>query len=37
MAINFRKGMPARKLDRAAFEARFRSRFVDPAFRPLEK
>src|ERR1041385_5777558 len=31
-----RKGMPPRKLDRAAFEARFRSSFVDPVFRPLE-
>jgi multimeric flavodoxin WrbA len=35
--IDVRKGMPPRKLDRAAFEARLRSRFVDPVFRPLEK
>jgi len=32
-----RKGMPAVKLDRAEFEARYRSRFIDPAFRPLQK
>jgi multimeric flavodoxin WrbA len=37
MAIDVRKGMPPRKLDRATFEARFRSRFVDPVFRPLER
>jgi len=37
MAIDVRKGMPPRKLDRAAFETRFRSRFVDPVFRPLER
>src|SRR3954468_21047743 len=30
-----RKGMPAVKLDRAEFEKRYRSRFVDPAFREL--
>jgi hypothetical protein len=30
-----RKGMPAVKLDRAEFEKRYRSRFVDPAFRRL--
>jgi multimeric flavodoxin WrbA len=30
-----RKGMPAVKLDRAEFERRYRSRFVDPAFRWL--
>src|SRR5688500_20265806 len=35
MAIDVRKGMPTRKLSRAAFEARFKSRFVDPAFGPL--
>jgi len=35
--VDVRKGMPPRKLDRAAFEARFRSRFVDPVFGPLEK
>jgi hypothetical protein len=32
-----RKGMPAVKLDRAEFERRYRSRFIDPAFKPLEK
>ena len=37
MAVDVRKGMPPRKLDRAAFEARFRSRFVDPVFRSLER
>jgi hypothetical protein len=37
MAVDVRKGMPPRKLGRAAFETRFRSRFVDPAFRPLER
>jgi multimeric flavodoxin WrbA len=31
-----RKGMPPRKLDRAQFEQRFKSRFVDPAFGPLQ-
>ena len=30
-----RKGMPAVKLDRAEFEKRYRSRFVDPAFKRL--
>jgi len=28
--IDARKGMPARKFDRATFEVRFLSRFVDP-------
>jgi hypothetical protein len=32
-----RKGMPTVKLDRAEFERRYRSRFIDPAFKPLEK
>jgi multimeric flavodoxin WrbA len=32
-----RKGMPPVKLDREEFEKRFKSRFVDPAFEPLEK
>jgi hypothetical protein len=32
-----RKGMPAVKLDRAEFERRYRSRFVDPAFKPLQR
>lgn len=31
-----RKGMPARKLDRAAFARRYRSAFSDPAFGPLQ-
>jgi multimeric flavodoxin WrbA len=31
-----RKGMPSPRLDRAAFEARFRAQFTDPAFAPLE-
>jgi multimeric flavodoxin WrbA len=29
--------MPAVKLDRAEFERRYRSRFIDPAFKPLER
>jgi len=37
MAVDVRKGMPPRKLDRATFEARLRSRFVDPVFRPLKR
>jgi len=37
MTVDVRKGMPPRKLDRAAFETRLRSRFVDPVFRPLER
>jgi multimeric flavodoxin WrbA len=37
MAIDVRKGMPARKLSREVFEERFRSRFVDPAFAPLQR
>lgn len=32
-----RKGMPSVKLDRAEFERRYRSRFVDPAFKPLQR
>lgn len=32
-----RKGMPAVKLPREEFEKRYRSRFVDPAFRPLQR
>jgi multimeric flavodoxin WrbA len=32
-----RKGMPTVKLDRAEFERRYRSRFIDRAFKPLEK
>jgi multimeric flavodoxin WrbA len=32
-----RKGMRSRQLDRAAFDQRFKSRFVDPVFAPLQK
>jgi multimeric flavodoxin WrbA len=32
-----RKGMPPRKLGREAFEQRFKSRFIDPAFAPLQR
>src|SRR4030081_1426893 len=32
-----RKGMPPVKLSREEFESRYRSRFVDPAFRPLQR
>ena len=32
-----RKGMPAVKLSRDEFEKRYRSRFADPAFKPLQK
>src|SRR5437764_11137757 len=32
-----RKGMPAVKLDRSEFEKRYRARFIDPAFQPLQK
>ena len=32
-----RKGMPAVKLDRAEFEKRYRSRFIDPAFKSLSR
>ena len=32
-----RKGMPSVKLSREEFEKRYRSRFVDPAFRPLQR
>jgi len=32
-----RKGMPPVKVDRQEFERRFKSRFVDPAFAPLEQ
>jgi hypothetical protein len=35
--LNVRKGMPAVKLSRDEFEKRYRSRFVDPAFGPLQK
>ena len=32
-----RKGMPPRQLDRASFDQRFKSRFVDPVFASLQK
>src|SRR5436305_8466765 len=32
-----RKGMPPVKLSREEFEQRYRSRFVDPAFEPLQR
>src|SRR5689334_1007433 len=32
-----RKGMPAVKLERAEFERRYCSRFIDPVFKPLER
>jgi multimeric flavodoxin WrbA len=32
-----RKGMPPVKLPREEFEKRYRSRFIDPAFRPLQR
>src|ERR1700704_3951040 len=32
-----RKGMPPRQLDRATFDQRFKSRFVDAVFAPLQK
>ena len=31
-----RKGMPSVKLSRQEFESRYRSRFVEPVFAPLE-
>lgn len=33
---DIRKGMPERRLDRAAFEQRYRSAFIDPAFDRLD-
>ena len=32
-----RKGMPPRKLDRASFQDRFLSAFIDPSFDPLRR
>jgi hypothetical protein len=32
-----RKGMPSVELSRQEFEKRYRSRFADPAFKPLER
>jgi hypothetical protein len=35
--VDVRRGMPPVKLSREEFESRYRSRFVDPAFRPLQR
>jgi hypothetical protein len=35
--LDVRKGMPAVKLSRHEFERRYRSRFADPAFKPLQR
>jgi multimeric flavodoxin WrbA len=35
--VDVRKGMPPSKLSRAEFEQRYRSRFTDPAFAPLQR
>jgi hypothetical protein len=35
--IDVRKGMPSVELSREEFEKRYRSRFADPAFRPLQR
>ena len=37
MQVDVRKGMPPVTLDRAEFERRYRSRFTDPVFQPLQK
>src|SRR3954469_19677567 len=37
MEPDVRKGMPPVKLSREEFERRYRSRFVDPAFKPLQR
>jgi len=37
MSVDVRKGMPPVKLTRDEFEKRYRSRFIDPAFAPLQK
>src|SRR3954466_387698 len=37
MAPEVRKGMPPVKLSREEFERRYRSRFTDPAFEPLQR
>jgi hypothetical protein len=34
---NIRRGLPPVKLSRREFETRYRSRFVDPAFKPLQR
>jgi multimeric flavodoxin WrbA len=36
-APDIRKGMPPVKLSREEFEKRYRSRYVDPVFRPLQR
>src|ERR1700709_396615 len=36
-SVEVRKGMPAVKLTREEFEKRYRSRFADPAFKPLTR
>ena len=35
--VDIRKGMPSVELSRKEFEKRYRSRFVDPAFEPLQR
>jgi multimeric flavodoxin WrbA len=35
--VDVRKGMPSVELSREEFEKRYRSRFVDPAFEPLQR
>ena len=35
--VDVRKGMPSSRLSRAEFEQRYRSRFADPAFAPLQR
>jgi len=35
--VDVRKGMPPVRLSRAEFESRYRSRFVDPVFAPLQR
>jgi hypothetical protein len=35
--VDVRKGMPSVELSRQEFEKRYRSRFADPAFAPLQR
>src|SRR5438445_12364110 len=35
--VDIRKGMPSVELSREEFEKRYRSRFADPAFKPLQR
>ena len=35
--VDVRKGMPSVELSREEFEKRYRSRFADPAFEPLQQ